>query len=172
MPEVSANNASNLSQGGSGLAIPTDNVAISSAISQRSLEDTVLTMVNYFTGFLGFIATLALVYSGVLWIINGGNDEMISKAKKIITYALLGIILIILSQAIVRFVAFSGQSSGPAQGLFVVTLRVTPDNNVQLTKIILPFVVILRFCSPLQMVDRCQVGLFPALLQSRWLIQI
>lgn len=102
-----------LSQGGSGLKIPTDDVKISSAISDKSFADTILTMVNYFTGFLGFLATLALIYAGVLWILNGGNDELITKAKKIIMYALMGIILIILSQAIVRFIAFS--NSGPAK---------------------------------------------------------
>ena len=34
----------------------------------------------------------------------GGNEEQIAKAKKIITYAVIGLIIIILSFAIVNFV--------------------------------------------------------------------
>ena len=116
-----ADSGSDLSSGGSGLFIPTGNVEISSSISKKSFGETLLSMVNYFTGFLGFLATLAFIYAGVLWILSGGNDESITKAKKIMTYAALGIVVVLLSFSIVTFITNSagtggGSPSGSGQG--------------------------------------------------------
>lgn len=118
IPHASANEA-NLATGGSGLEIPTGpgSVEISDSISKKSFGDTLLAMVNYFIGFLGFLATLAFVYAGVLWVLSGGSEDAIGKAKKIMTYAALGIIVVILSFSIVRFITSSaGTDTGPGSG--------------------------------------------------------
>lgn len=102
-----------LEEGGSGLQIAgTGDVAISGDIDKRPLGDVVLAMVNYFIGFLGFIAVVVFVYAGVLWVISGGNDEQITKAKKIMTYASLGLVVVILSFSIVRFITGSAGGGG------------------------------------------------------------
>lgn len=101
--------AQGLSGGGEGLQMAgTDAVSISSDIEQtRTLGDTIKAMVNYFIGFLGFIAVLTFVYAGVLWVVSGGEDEQITKAKKIMTYSSLGLIVVILSYTIVTFIVGS-----------------------------------------------------------------
>lgn len=100
--------AQGLGEGGSGLQIAgTEDVAISGDIDKRPLGEVVLSMVNFFIGFLGFLAVIMFVYAGVLWVTSGGNDEQITKAKKIMTYAALGIIVVILSFSIVRFITSS-----------------------------------------------------------------
>lgn len=101
-------NAQGLEAGGTGLQMAgTKNVVISGDIDKRPLGDAIKSMVNYFIGFLGFIAVLTFVYSGVLWIVSGGEEAQITKAKKIMTYSALGIIVIILSFSIVRFITSS-----------------------------------------------------------------
>src|SRR3989338_2817642 len=91
------------------LAVPNKDVLQGSGIEvDRDFGETVLLMVNYFIGFLGFLATIMFVYAGVLWVLNGGKEEMITKAKKIMTYAALGIVVVILSFSIVRFITESG----------------------------------------------------------------
>ncbi|MFH0837718.1 MAG: PKD domain-containing protein [Patescibacteria group bacterium] len=106
--------AQGLEAGGTGLQIAgTEEVTISSSIEKRPLGDVVKAMVNYFIGFLGFIAVLTFVYAGVLWVVSGGNDEQITKARKIMTYSSLGLVVVILSFSIVRFITSSaggGQS--------------------------------------------------------------
>ena len=108
-----ANNS--LSGGGLGLAIEgTGDVQISGDIVQdRTLGETVIDMVNFFIGFLGIIATIMFVYAGVLWVTAGGNDESIGKSKKIMTYAALGLVVVILSYSIVQFIT---SSAGGSQG--------------------------------------------------------
>lgn len=100
--------ADDLSEGGSGLQIAgTEEVDISSDIDKRPLGDVIKDMVNYFLGFLGFVAVIMFVYAGVLWVVSGGDEGQIEKAKKIMTYAVLGIVVIILSYSIVRFITGS-----------------------------------------------------------------
>lgn len=109
--------AQGLEAGGSGLNIAgTEEVAISSDIPQdRTLGDVVKGMVNYFIGFLGFIAVLTFVYAGVLWVVSGGDDTMITKARKIMTYSALGLVVVILSFSIVRFITSSAGGGASCQ---------------------------------------------------------
>lgn len=110
--------AQGLETGGTGLQIAgTEEVAISSDIPQdRTLGDVIKGMVNYFIGFLGFIAVLTFVYAGVLWVVSGGEDAMITKAKKIMTYSALGLVVVILSFSIVRFIT-SSAGGGTGAGI-------------------------------------------------------
>lgn len=67
-----------------------------------------LTVVNYFLGFLGLIAVIMVIYGGVTYVISAGNDDAIGNAKKIIMYALVGIIVILLSFVVVNAVLKAG----------------------------------------------------------------
>ncbi len=68
------------------------------------LRDLVLTVVNYFLGFLGLIAVIMVIYGGVTYVISAGGDEAVGKAKKIIMYALIGLIIVLLSFVLVNAV--------------------------------------------------------------------
>ena len=59
--------------------------------------DTVLT-------FLGVIAVLVIVIAGIYIMVRGEDESTRSKAYKMITYAVIGLILILLAGAIVKFV--------------------------------------------------------------------
>ena len=118
--------ATDLNSGGSGLTIPENNVQISSAISKKSFTDNVLAIVNYFLGFIGFLATLAFIYAGVLWVLSGGNEDSVGKARKIMTYAALGIVVIILSFSAVRFITNAVPGTGTVTGSGGTTYD-TPD---------------------------------------------
>ena len=82
-------------------------------VAQGSLRDTIVLMLNYFLGFLGFIATVFIVYAGVLYTTSNGNDDQVGKAKTIITNALIGIVIIALAAVLVNFV-IDAAGGGPA----------------------------------------------------------
>lgn len=73
-----------------------------------SARELVLTIVNYFLYFLGLIATLMVIYGGVLYVTAAGDTESVDKGKKVIMYALVGIIIILLSFALVNSVLGAG----------------------------------------------------------------
>ena len=55
-------------------------------------------------GLLGVIAVILIIYSGILWMTAGGSEDQIKKAKKVIIQAIIGIIIITLTYAIIAFV--------------------------------------------------------------------
>ena len=75
---------------------------------EGSFRTLARTIVNFFLYFLGFVATLMIIYGGVLYVTSGGNDESTGKAKKILMYAIVGIVIILLSYAIVNTVIGAG----------------------------------------------------------------
>lgn len=87
---------------------PGDNVVGDPTGNQGSLRQLVLTIVKYFLGFLGLLAVIMVIYGGVTYVISAGNDEAIGNAKKIILYALIGLIVILLSFVIVQAVLGAG----------------------------------------------------------------
>jgi len=73
--------------------------------AQGTLGGNITTLINYFLGLLGLIAVAFLIYAGVLMVTAGGAEEQVTKAKKIIMYAVIGIVIILLSYTIVTFVS-------------------------------------------------------------------
>lgn len=69
-----------------------------------SFRQLALNIVNFFLFFLGLIATVMVIYGGVTYVTAGGAQEKIESAKKIIMYAIVGIIIILLSFAIINTV--------------------------------------------------------------------
>ncbi|USN53321.1 MAG: hypothetical protein H6760_04110 [Candidatus Nomurabacteria bacterium] len=64
-------------------------------------------IVNIIQTLLGFASLVALVFvilGGFQWMLSAGNDEKIARAKKTISAAIIGIIIVLISWAIVQFV--------------------------------------------------------------------
>lgn len=95
---------------GTGFLNTTDNPGKVSAATggQTSFRALLLVIVDYFLGFLGLIAVLMIIYGGVQMVTSQGNPEAVNKGKKIITYAGIGIVIILLSFAIVSTILGAG----------------------------------------------------------------
>ena len=80
------------------------NQGVTFGLGTADLKQTVINIVNWVLGLLGLIAVIMIIYAGILWITAGGNEENVDKAKKIISAAVIGLIVILLAWAIVIFV--------------------------------------------------------------------
>ena len=78
---------------------------------ETSARNLVLTIVNFFLGFLGLIAVLMIIYGGILVVTSAGDSEKAGKGKKILLYAAIGIVIILLSFAFVATVLTAGSGS-------------------------------------------------------------
>ena len=67
------------------------------------IKTTAENIVNVVLGSLGLITVILIIYGGVVWMTAGGNEEKISKAKKIITSAIIGLVIILLAWSIFIF---------------------------------------------------------------------
>lgn len=80
----------------------------------KPFRDAVISFINYFLGFLGLIAVVMIIYAGVLLVTGQGEEEQINKGKKIILWAAIGILVIMLSYAFVRVITGAGDVVGGA----------------------------------------------------------
>lgn len=94
----------------SALALPDPEVD-PSGTGEGSLRVVVVQMVDYFLGFLGLLAVIMVIYGGVLYVTAGGKEEQSNKAKKVIMFAVIGLIIILLSYALVNTVIGAGNTA-------------------------------------------------------------
>ena len=80
---------------GAGSGLPNDN----------SVSGFVIKIINIALAVAGLIAVLFLIIGGFRYITSAGNEETAEQAKKIITNAIIGIVVIILSFVIVRVIS-------------------------------------------------------------------
>lgn len=53
---------------------------------------------------VGGIAVLFVIYAGVLYVTSAGNKDRVETAKKTLTYAVIGLAIIVLSKVIIALV--------------------------------------------------------------------
>lgn len=61
-------------------------------------------IVKVLLSFLGVIFVVLIIYAGFLWLTSAGNEDKISKAKKIMTAAVIGLAIILAAYTITYFV--------------------------------------------------------------------
>lgn len=72
-----------------------------------SLDDFTIMAINASRIILGLVGSLALImfiYGGVLFLISAGSSESVDKAKKVITAAVVGLLIVFTSFLIIKFV--------------------------------------------------------------------
>lgn len=100
----------------SGLIAPGDQPErLTGAVGQGGLRELILTFLNFFLGFLGLIAVIMVIYGGILYVTAAGEQEKVDKGKKIIMYAVIGIVIILLSWALVSTVLTGLGTGGDVQ---------------------------------------------------------
>ena len=71
---------------------------------EDSLAETIAYVIQVVLGFLGIIFIILIIYAGFVWMTSAGNEEKISKAKKTLIAAIIGITIVLLAYAITGFV--------------------------------------------------------------------
>ena len=55
--------------------------------------------------FSGIVAVILIIYSGIKFILSGGDPKQVEGARKTMTYAIIGFILILLSFVILNLIS-------------------------------------------------------------------
>lgn len=71
----------------------------------------VIVIVNIFLSLVALGAVVVIIYAGVKYIMAVGDEQAAGEAKKIILYAVIGLIVVGLSAAIVNFVVLAIQGT-------------------------------------------------------------
>jgi TRAP-type C4-dicarboxylate transport system permease small subunit len=85
-------------------ALTIETVGNTIGLGTADLKDTVVNIIQWVLGLLGLIAVIMILIGGFQWMTAGGNEEKVASAKKIISAAVIGLIVVLLAWAIVIFV--------------------------------------------------------------------
>ena len=89
---------------GRAYALDIDPINIKDPQQPTSLVDSIKTIVNTLLFAIGIVAVIMLIVGGFRYIFSGGNSTNTAAAKDTILYAVIGIVVALLSYAIVSFV--------------------------------------------------------------------
>lgn len=85
-------------------ATPNANCSKVDATTGSSLNDKVKKFLNILSAVVGVVAVIMIIYGGFRYVASGGKQESVTSAKNTILYAIVGLIIVALAQAIVHFV--------------------------------------------------------------------
>lgn len=77
---------------------------------EGSLAGTIGNIISGALGLLGVIFFILLIYAGALWMTAGGDTAKVDKAKKILTSAVVGLVIVMAAYAITSFIVTSIQA--------------------------------------------------------------
>lgn len=73
----------------------------------KSIDQVIQAVISTVLSFLGVGFLILMIYGGYVWMIARGNEQEVTKAKSIITNAIIGLIVVLSAYAISYFVVSS-----------------------------------------------------------------
>lgn len=83
---------------------------------EDSLREMILRFVNFFLFFLGLVATAFVIMGGFLYVTSRGDDQAVEKAKKILIFAAIGILIVLVSFALINTLLSAGLNEDASRG--------------------------------------------------------
>ncbi len=65
------------------------------ALGTRTPQAIIGQVINVALGFLAFVAVILILYGGFLWMTAAGNEDRVEQAKKLLTAAIIGLVIIL-----------------------------------------------------------------------------
>ncbi|MFH1643071.1 MAG: pilin, partial [Patescibacteria group bacterium] len=81
--------------------MPEGQVCICNPLKVDSFEEIIENISNFIFNIALVLAPLAIVWAGGMYITSSGNPTKIEEARRIIQYALIGLIIIMLSKGLI-----------------------------------------------------------------------
>jgi hypothetical protein len=75
------------------------------ANNPTDVRQVVVYAIKVFLTFIGIIVTIYIIIAGYKWMTAAGNDDKVREAKKQITNAVIGLVVILLAYMITNFVS-------------------------------------------------------------------
>lgn len=89
-----------------------DVVTLPNPITCNTATCLISQVIRYVLGTIAIIATLMFVWGGYMMLTSGGNADQVKRAKETLAWASIGIVVILLSWTVIRFVLASIAGTG------------------------------------------------------------
>lgn len=124
--------------GGPGIAGGVNDAGTIAGVTNSNLRSVIINVVHVVLSFLALVAVIVIVIAGIILITSQGDDSKKDTARKAIIYALAGLIVILLAEAVV-LVFVTGISNG---GILGTTDGVIGNNDIRGTVLSILFTVL------------------------------
>lgn len=88
---------------------PTPDIGGVDGSDTNAIRSGILRVLTIILSFMALVAVIVIVIAGIRLVVSQGEEQEKDKAKKTIFYAIIGLVVILLAQAIVGFVESIGQ---------------------------------------------------------------
>ena len=75
-------------------------------------------LVSLVLAFVGIVATFLIIWSGIMFVISRGDPKKIEGARKTMTYAIIGMVIVLCSFAILFFIGYITNSTDCITSVF------------------------------------------------------
>jgi len=79
-------------------------ITLTNPLSVSTPQALIGKVIESILGVVGSIALLMFVFGGLTWMLSAGSPEKVKKGRDIIIWAAIGLVIIFLAYALVRFV--------------------------------------------------------------------
>jgi hypothetical protein len=87
------------------------NYGANTGLGSRDVRDTAATVINVLLSLLGIIALVIILAGGAMWMMAGGDDAKVQKARALMGAGAIGMVIILAAFAIARFIVDSLQNA-------------------------------------------------------------
>lgn len=70
----------------------------------NDISNTVKNIVNIFSLIIGIVTVIVVIVAGLRFVTSGGDSGKVAGAKSTLIYAIVGLLIVLMSQSLVRFV--------------------------------------------------------------------
>lgn len=87
--------------GGRGNQTPDGQSVLTNPLPFETIPEVINKIIDFLAYLIGPIAVIMIVYAAYLFVLGGTNPDNVKKARSIILYTLIGIVVVVMSKAIV-----------------------------------------------------------------------
>ena len=90
---------------GSNLELPPNDPDCKNTVneSSNSINRIAHHVINVLSAVVALVAVVMIIFGGFRYVTSGGNDSSVNSAKNTILYAIIGLVIVALSQILVHF---------------------------------------------------------------------
>lgn len=78
----------------------------------ENVQSIATTVIDIFSLVVGIVSVIVIIVAGLRYIISGGDAGKVGNAKNTILYAVIGLVIVIFAQTIVKFIIEQIQGDG------------------------------------------------------------
>ncbi len=79
-------------------------ISITNNTGKNDIADVIGKLILWLLGIIALVATIMIVYAGVMFVFNAGNEKRVTQAKNTLIWAIIGLVVSIGAFALVNIV--------------------------------------------------------------------